>query len=40
MIAKPRTGSWIVERVLTALAVGGLLSAVIAVGLTLAWAGQ
>lgn len=35
-----RVGPWIVERVLTALAVGGLLAAVLLVGLTLVWAGQ
>lgn len=41
MIAKrsPRVMSWIVERVLTALALGGLLGAVLLVGLMLTWAG-
>lgn len=41
MIARPRTGPWLVERVLaatlTTLAVGGLLGAVLLVGLMLTW---
>lgn len=40
MTARPRTAPWIVERLLTALAVGGLLAAMLLVGLTLVWAGQ
>lgn len=34
------TGVWIVERVLLAVAVGGLLGAVLLVGLALTWAGR
>lgn len=35
-----RVGAWIVERVVLALMVGGLLAAMLLVGLALTWAGR